>query len=116
MLRGGKNNPNYGAEFVAFAETLLRKNELPPAILIDCSHDNSRKNHRKQVAVFSDVLEQLNAGCNSIIGVMLESFLEEGNQPISSTPKELKYGVSLTDQCLGWRETVELIEELVAEA
>lgn len=114
VLRGGKNKPNYGSEYVAFAETLLRKNGLPPAILIDCSHDNSRQNHRLQRDVLHDVRGQLKAGCQSIIGVMLESFLEEGRQSIPTNLRELKFGVSLTDQCLGWEETAELIQALAA--
>ena len=114
VLRGGKNEPNYGAEYVAFAETLLHKSGLPTAIMIDCSHDNSRKNHRRQREVFGDVMAQLKAGCKSIIGVMLESFLDEGRQPIPSSSQELKFGVSLTDQCLGWEETAELIQTIAS--
>ncbi|MBN1865909.1 3-deoxy-7-phosphoheptulonate synthase [Candidatus Sumerlaeota bacterium] len=110
--RGGVAGPNYAAEYVAFTEVLMRKAGLPARILIDCSHDNSRKDPKRQATVFLDVVEQLRAGNRSIVGTMLESFLEEGNQPLCQPPSGLKYGLSITDKCLGWEETEGLIRKL----
>jgi 3-deoxy-7-phosphoheptulonate synthase len=91
---------------------LMRKAGLAPRILIDCSHDNSKKDHKRQVAVFLDVVGQLREGDQSIVGMMLESFLEEGNQALCQPPSGLKYGLSITDKCLGWDETEGLIRKL----
>jgi len=114
VLRGGSGGPNYASEYVAFAEILLQKQHVPNGIVIDCSHANSHKNHKKQRDALFDIADQIGAGNKSIAGVMLESFLGEGNQSIGS-PGGLKYGVSLTDKCIGWDETEELIRYL-AEA
>jgi 3-deoxy-7-phosphoheptulonate synthase len=113
VLRGGKNGPNYQSEHVAFAEVLLRKASVRTGILIDCSHANCSKDPRRQRVAFNDVLDQLRAGNHSIIGMMLESFLEEDSQPLDS-PKSLRPGVSITDPCIGWEETEELISALAA--
>jgi len=179
VLRGGSGGPNYQSEYVAFAEVLLRKAGVANRILIDCSHANANKDHRQQHLVFSDVLGQIHAGNQTIAGMMLESFLFEGNQPVSApkdprrerqagglgqeagdsrpeaegteeqaggwrletggtetekpkayslqptpskeptayslkpkAPKQLRYGVSITDRCIGWEETEELIRRL----
>ena len=114
VLRGGKSSPNYGAEYVAFAEILLRKAAVSTGILIDCSHANSRKNPRGQRTAFLDVLDQKRAGNQSIIGMMLESFLEEGNQSVSAS-HPLRPGVSITDPCIGWDETEDLIRRLAVD-
>ena len=113
VLRGGIGGPNYQSEYVAFAEVLLRKAGVANRILIDCSHANANKDHRQQHVVFADVLGQIRAGSQTIAGMMLESFLSEGNQPASVPKEQLRYGVSITDKCIGWEETEELIRHLV---
>lgn len=106
VLRGGGNQPNYGAEHIAFLKVAMRKAGLKPCIVVDCSHANSGKDYRKQHIALEDVLDQIAAGEDSLCGVMLESNLEPGNQKISSC---LKPGVSVTDGCIGWDETAALI-------
>jgi 3-deoxy-7-phosphoheptulonate synthase len=104
ILRGGKE-PNYAAEFVARCEQDLRKAFLPENIMIDCSHGNSQKNHHKQLDVLESVSQQIENGNKSIIGVMLESNLCEGNQPIPDDLEEIRYGISVTDACINWETT-----------
>ncbi|MHC4117743.1 MAG: 3-deoxy-7-phosphoheptulonate synthase [Planctomycetota bacterium] len=111
VMRGGNRGPNYGSEHVAFAQVLLRKANVPTGILIDCSHANSNKDHKLQRRALLDIAEQIKEGNRLIAGVMLESFLREGNQPVETRDK-LEYGVSLTDKCIGWEETEELIRRL----
>lgn len=108
VMRGGTSGPNYTSEYVAFAEVLLRKAQIPTGIIIDCSHANSHKNYKYQRQVLFDVADQIKNGNKSIVGIMLESFLKEGKQSIGA-PGGLKFGVSLTDSCIGWEETEELI-------
>jgi 3-deoxy-7-phosphoheptulonate synthase len=108
VMRGGLGATNYGSEYVAFAKVLLQKAKIPTGVIIDCSHGNSQKDYKKQRTVFTDVAEQIRQGGQLIAGVMLESFLNEGSQPFDK-PENLKYGVSLTDGCIGWEETEELI-------
>ena len=108
VMRGGTRGPNYGSEHVAFAGVLLQKANLSTGIVIDCSHANSNKDHTRQRQAMFDVAEQIAAGNRLIAGVMLESFLREGNQPVD-TPENLEYGLSLTDKCIGWEETEQLI-------
>jgi len=103
ILRGGVN-PNYDSVAVAQAEAELLAAKLPANIVVDCSHANSRKNHALQSLVLKDVVGQIMDGCRAIKGVMLESNLFEGNQKLGD-PKALKYGVSITDACLGWDAT-----------
>jgi len=103
ILRGG-SNPNYDSVAVAQAEAELLAAKLPANIVVDCSHANSRKNHALQSLVLKDVVGQIMDGCRAIKGVMLESNLFEGNQKLGD-PKALKYGVSITDACLGWEAT-----------
>ena len=114
VLRGGTSGPNYASEYVAFAEILLQKQHVLNGMVIDCSHANAHKNHKRQRDVLFDIADQISAGNTSIAGVMLESFITEGKQSIGSAGG-LKYGVSLTDPCIGWDETEELIRYL-AEA
>ncbi|MCH8219270.1 MAG: 3-deoxy-7-phosphoheptulonate synthase [Planctomycetes bacterium] len=111
VMRGGKDGPNYGEEYVAFTEALLRRAQIDNGLLIDCSHDNSNKDYRLQGKVCQDVIRQLQAGNSRIVGVMLESFLNEGKQAFDK-PENLQYGVSVTDSCLGWDETETLVREL----
>jgi len=103
ILRGGAQ-PNYDSVAVAEAEAALTKAKLPANIVVDCSHGNSRKNHALQSLVLKDVVSQIVEGNQSIKGVMLESNLFEGNQKLGN-PAELRYGVSITDACLGWDVT-----------
>jgi 3-deoxy-7-phosphoheptulonate synthase len=111
VMRGGSNGPNYASEYVVFAEVLLRKGHVPNGLVIDCSHSNSHKNPKRQREALSDIADQIRSGNKSISGVMLESFIKEGKQSIGSAGG-LKYGISLTDGCIGWDETEELINEL----
>ena len=111
VMRGGFGCPNYGSEYVAFANVLLHKADIATGVIIDCSHANSQKDYKQQRQVFLDVAEQIHQGNRLIAGVMLESFLNEGRQPFDK-PENLKYGISLTDSCIGWEETEELIRYL----
>jgi len=111
VMRGGKEGPNYGDEFVAFTEALLRRAMIDNGILIDCSHDNSNKDYRLQGKVCQEVIRQLSQGNSRIVGVMIESNLLEGKQAFDK-PENLKHGVSVTDSCLGWEETETLVREL----
>ena len=110
VLRGGAQGPNYGAEYVAFAQVLLGRASVPTGMIIDCSHANSCKNHSLQPAVALDVAQQIKTGSTLIAGIMLESFLGAGNQKLTS-PADLEYGVSVTDKCMGWDQTESLIKE-----
>jgi 3-deoxy-7-phosphoheptulonate synthase len=112
ILRGG-SQPNYDSVAVAEAEAELIKAKLPVNIVVDCSHGNSRKNHALQTLVLKDVVGQIVDGNRSIKGVMLESNLGEGNQKLVD-PKALRYGVSITDACLGWQATEEALREAAA--
>ncbi|BAY21563.1 phospho-2-dehydro-3-deoxyheptonate aldolase [Calothrix sp. NIES-2100] len=108
ILRGG-NQPNFDAENVQLIEQKLKAADLPPRIVIDCSHGNTNKDYRLQGAVLSNVIQQVVDGNTSIVGMMLESNLYEGNQPVNCQKDELRYGVSVTDKCIGWEETERVI-------
>ncbi|MCF4966598.1 3-deoxy-7-phosphoheptulonate synthase [Nostoc sp. CMAA1605] len=108
ILRGG-SQPNFDAESVQQVETQLKQANLPPRIVIDCSHGNTNKNYKLQSSVLENVVQQIIDGNTSIVGMMLESHLSEGNQPINCPKEELKYGVSVTDPCIGWEETEKII-------
>ena len=82
---------------------------MPDGLMVDCSHANSSKQHAKQEEVWQNLVSQRVEGCEPLIGVMLESHLFEGNQPIPANVSELKYGVSLTDACLGWDVTEQML-------
>jgi 3-deoxy-7-phosphoheptulonate synthase len=111
VMRGGANNPNYGSEYVAFAKVLLDKAQIANGVIIDCSHANSYKDHRRQREAFLDVADQIQEGSDLVGGMMLESFLLDGSQK-PGKPEDLQYGVSLTDKCIGWDQTEELIRRL----
>ncbi len=113
VLRGGSNGPNYSSEFVAYTRELLKKLNITPNIIIDCSHANSNKEALKQKTVLLDVIKQKKAGEQSIIGVMLESNLLFGKQTVKEGEKP-KCGISITDECLGWEETEKLLKEIYA--
>ena len=109
VLRGGNAGTNYDPDSVAACEKSLREAGLPMNIMVDCSHANSNKDHRRQPAVARAVSRQIEDGNASIIGIMLESNLAEGGQSLSD---DLRYGVSITDACIGWECTESLLREL----
>jgi len=111
VLRGSEKGPNYGQESVREAQGLLIKAGLPPRLAVDCSHGNCNKEWERQILAFQDVITQRVLGNTGIIGAMLESNIHEGNQRLEEVGKaNLKYGVSITDQCIGWEKTLELLE------
>jgi 3-deoxy-7-phosphoheptulonate synthase len=109
VLRGGKSRPNYNAESIQAAEEKLTADKLPPVLMVDCSHANSEKQFARQEDVWRSVIEQRAGGTRSLIGMMVESHLYEGNQPILKNPAELRYGVSITDSCIGWEATERML-------
>lgn len=111
ILRGGRQGPNYDEASIAKAVQRLESAGLIPNIMIDCSHANSNKDYRRQEVVFRDAIRQRLAGNRHIIGMMLESNLFEGNQPPLADWDRMKYGVSVTDACVGWEKTEELVTE-----
>ena len=113
ILRGGKQ-PNYEAEYVNEAAQLLQERNLRPNVMIDFSHANSSKQYARQMIVGQNVCEQVSKGDTRIIGVMVESHLVEGRQDIVAN-KTPTYGQSITDACIGWKDTEVLLEQL-AEA
>jgi len=113
ILRGGRDAPNFGAEPVAAALSLLAKVGLPERVMIDLSHDNSGKDPERQPLVAAEVGALVAAGNRAVAGVMLESFLLGGRQDLG-VPGELTYGQSITDGCLGWEATVEVLDGLAS--
>ncbi len=110
VLRGGEK-PNYDAESIAHAESWIGKAGLEQSLLVDCSHANSGKKHQRQLTVWENILKQKVDGNKSIVGVMIESNLFCGNQPFPEDPEKLRYGVSITDECLSWDETERILRE-----
>jgi 3-deoxy-7-phosphoheptulonate synthase len=106
VLRGGGGRPNFDSVSISLAEQALSKANVPRRLVVDCSHANSWKKPELQPLVVRDVVNQLRDGNESIVGLMLESFLEPGNQPMPADPSKLRYGCSVTDPCLGWEDTV----------
>jgi 3-deoxy-7-phosphoheptulonate synthase len=111
MLRGGRSGSNYAPETVRDARERLEAAGLPSRVIVDCSHANSGKDHRRQSVVWRDVLTQRAAGDRTIVGLMLESNIHPGSQPATPDRSRLAYGVSITDGCIGWEETEELLLE-----
>lgn len=109
ILRGGGGKPNFDAANVKLVEEQLKAAKLPPRIVIDCSHGNSNKDYKLQATALENIIQQIVDGNTSIVGLMLESNLYEGNQPITDNLEQLQYGVSVTDQCIGWEETERII-------
>ena len=114
VLRGGNAGPNYEARFVHEVYERLEAGGLRRQVLVDCSHANSGKDHARQSIAFRDLLAQRAGGDPGIVGLMLESHLFEGKQSLGDDPADLRYGVSITDACIGWDETVELLREAAA--
>jgi len=109
ILRGGRGKPNYDPENVAGAVQTLREAGLPAGLMVDCSHANSDKKHERQEVVWNSLIEQKAGGAREIMGVMLESNIEAGNQTLGDDPRALRYGVSITDACIGWEKTEQLL-------
>jgi 3-deoxy-7-phosphoheptulonate synthase len=116
VLRGGNGKPNYDSVSVSICEQELEAANIKPNIMVDCSHANSNKDHNLQPLVLDNVSNQILEGNTSIIGVMLESHINGGNQKLSSNSEDMKYGVSVTDACIDWETTesslVEMAEKL----
>lgn len=111
ILRGGKA-PNFDAENVALCEIQMQKAGLLPNLMIDCSHANSNKDYRNQPIVANSIIDQIEQGNNAIIGVMIESNLNEGNQSSEQPKENFKYGVSVTDACINWETTDQLLRKM----
>ena len=111
ILRGGVK-PNYDKDAINHCEKLLKENGLAERIMIDCSHDNSNQDYRNQGKVIEDIKSQILLGNKSIFGVMLESNLFSGKQKILDNKDDMQYGVSVTDGCIDWQETEEVIRSL----
>jgi len=119
VLRGGNGKPNYHPEYVEEATNVLESKGYVPNIVVDCSHANSNKKYQNQMRVVKSVAQQIMDGTDSIRGVMLESFINEGNQSIpkdvqvgDNARERLKYGVSVTDQCLSLKDTEKALRVL----
>ncbi len=115
VLRGGDGRPNYDSVSVTIAEQALAKAKLPANIVVDCSHANSYKKPELQPLVMTDVINQIVHGNKSLVGVMVESNIEAGNQKIPADLSELKYGCSVTDACIDWDTTATMLRAADAE-
>jgi 3-deoxy-7-phosphoheptulonate synthase len=111
VLRGGGGRTNYDATSVAEAATLCAGRGLPARVMVDCSHGNSSRDHTRQPAVFRDVLGQVLAGSPHLMGIMLESHLHAGSQRLGEGAAGLRYGVSITDACIDWETTEQVLRE-----
>ncbi len=109
VLRGGGGRPNYDTVSISLAEQALNKAKLPNNIVVDCSHGNSWKKPDLQPLVMRDVVHQLREGNRSVVGLMIESFIEAGSQPIPADLSKLRYGCSVTDACVDWNTTEEML-------
>lgn len=110
VLRGSEHGGNYNKADISNAEKMLSTLKIPGNIIVDCSHGNSIKNHLNQEIVLNEIFDQKSKGNQSIVGVILESFLEAGHQAIPNDINQLQYGCSITDSCLGWDETYRIIK------
>lgn len=110
VLRGG-NTPNYDSQSIRLCENELAANQLQENIMVDCSHANANRNYALQPVVLRDCVQQILSGNQSIIGFMIESNLEAGNQAIPADRTQLKYGVSVTDPCIDWPTTEAILRE-----
>jgi 3-deoxy-7-phosphoheptulonate synthase len=111
ILRGSRLGPNFDDQSVTKTLDIMRSSKLAPAVMIDCSHANSGSDYKKQRAVWQAGLAMRRAGIPQMIGMMIESNLSEGKQSLGSDLSALTYGVSVTDGCVGWNETVAMLEE-----
>jgi 3-deoxy-7-phosphoheptulonate synthase len=110
ILRGGKSGPNFEKDKVDEVELLLRGNDLPPYVMIDCSHGNSMKDYRNQPRVAESLCRQMEDGSKTVVAAMVESNLVEGAQKLVADLTQLKHGQSVTDACIGWEETVTVLD------
>lgn len=115
ILRGGKTGPNYGPEMVREVRNTLEGRGIDPSLMLDCSHANSGKDYRNQPTVCAEIGKQISNGDTSIRAVMIESHLHEGSQKISSDLDSLEYGVSVTDSCVDWDTTTEMLKQLALD-
>jgi 3-deoxy-7-phosphoheptulonate synthase len=115
VLRGGHAGPNYGPESITAACGQLRKAGLQPVLMVDCSHANSRKQHEQQAEIWDSIVEQRLSGTTAIMGLMVESNLHAGNQKIPQDLSQLRYGVSVTDACVGWDTTERMLRHAHAQ-
>lgn len=111
ILRGGEKGPNFDAESVDAACKQLGEFGLPQRLVVDFSHANCQKQHRKQLEVAEDICKQITSGKNQVAGIMAESFITEGNQSMEDL-NNLTYGQSITDPCLGWEDTATMLDML----
>jgi 3-deoxy-7-phosphoheptulonate synthase len=111
VLRGGGGRPNFDSVSILLAEQALAKAGLAQNIVVDCSHGNSWKKPELQPTVLRDVIHQIAGGNRSVVGVMIESFIEAGQQPIPKDRRMLRYGCSVTDPCVDWDTTVRMLRE-----
>lgn len=109
VLRGGNDGPNYSPTDIDETIELLKKNNLPPSIMVDCSHANSNKDHERQGEVLDDIVKQILTGTTAINSVMIESNLNAGNQSIAENLEDMQYGVSVTDKCIDWQTTEKML-------
>ena len=109
VLRGGRLRPNYDPQSIAEASAQLLKHNLRNALMVDCSHANSGKQHARQEEVWTSLIEQRASGNVAIVGAMIESYLQEGSQAVPANPHDLGYGISVTDACIGWETTARLL-------
>jgi len=114
VLRGGNRGTNYHPEAIASAAAELSKAGLPDRLMVDCSHGNSNKDYRRQSDVLQAVADQVRQGSNHVMGVMLESHLVEGNQKLSADRSAMTYGQSVTDACISFDTTADLLDQLAA--
>ncbi|OBT69938.1 3-deoxy-7-phosphoheptulonate synthase [Pseudogymnoascus sp. 23342-1-I1] len=115
ILRGGTKGTNFDAKSIAEAKAALQKSGVRERLMVDCSHGNSQKDHRNQPKVAAVLAEQIAKGETAIMGVMIESNINEGNQKVPKEGKAgLKYGVSITDACIGWEDTESVLASLAA--
>jgi 3-deoxy-7-phosphoheptulonate synthase len=112
VLRGGINKPNYDPESIALCEKSLARAGFRSSIMVDCSHANSQKDPSRQLDVIESVINQIRDGNRSIVALMIESNLNFGQQSIPQNPKDLKYGVSITDACIDWQTTERAVRRL----
>src|SRR5207253_2665999 len=108
VLRGGRTRPNFDPASIAEAAAALEKAKQDPVLMVDCSHANSNKQHAQQEEVARSVVAQRAAGNKTLIGLMLESYLQEGTQ---AAGPDMKYGVSITDACVSWETTERILRE-----
>lgn len=115
VLRGGHARPNYDPDSVQAAKDQLRQAGMSPLLMVDCSHANSNKQHEQQEEVWNSVLQQRMAGNTDLMGLMVESNLHDGNQKIPQRLDQLRYGVSVTDACIGWDATERILRQACVE-